>query len=129
MSGVAAAGLLFAMAPAVAAPQSPTTTLVYPPWSHCYGMHRVNQTHLTLRAGFRYKFDDPQGVAALKLAAEDDPASTPRDDDELTVFGVNSGQGLLIYNTSITAIAFYGREGTGVGRVPPPARRRRRSRR
>jgi hypothetical protein len=112
-----AAGLAAGIHPAVA--QTPTTTLVYPPWSHCYGLHRVNQTHLTLRAGFRYKFDDPQGLVALKLAAEDDPQSR-RDDDELTVFGVNSGQGMLIYNTSITTIAFYGRPGSGVGEFRRP---------
>jgi hypothetical protein len=113
----AAAAALLASTPAVA--QRPTTTLVYPPWSHCYGLHRVNQTHLTLRAGFRYKFDDPQGMAALKLACEDDPQSA-RDDDELTVFGVNSGQHMLIYNTSITSIAFYGRSGSGVGEFRRP---------
>src|SRR5262245_23639921 len=105
--------------PAIAAEPAPGTTLVYPPWSHCYGMHRVNQTHLTLRAGFRYKFTNPQGMAACKLAAEDD-STTRRDDDELTVFGVNSGQHMLIFNTSLTAIAFYGREGDGVGQFQLP---------
>lgn len=115
---LAAAGLGLAAPPAVRA-QGPTTTLVYPPWSHCYGLHRVNQTHLTLRAGFKYKFDDPQGLAAVKMKCEDD-VTTPRDDDELTVFGVNSGQNLIIYNTSITAIAFYGREGAGAGEFRHP---------
>lgn len=116
--GFLIAGLVFACgAPPAAA--DPGTTLVYPPWSHCYGLHRVNQSHLTLRAGFKYKFIDPQGMAALKLAAEDDP-STTRDDDELTVFGVNSGQHLLIFNTSITSIAFYGKEGDGVGEFRRP---------
>jgi hypothetical protein len=109
--------LLAGEVPGGAAP--PGTTLIYPPWSHCYGMHRVNQTHLTLRAGFKYKFDDPQGVAALKLAAEDDTMST-HDDDELTVFGVNSGQNLLIFNTSITSIAFYGSGGRGPGEFNHP---------
>jgi hypothetical protein len=104
--------------PALAEP-TPGTTLIYPPWSHCYGMHRVNQTHLTLRAGFRYKFMNPLGMAACKLAAEDDTTSR-RDDDELTVFGVNSGQHMLIFNTSLTAIAFYGREGDGVGEFRLP---------
>jgi hypothetical protein len=74
-------------------------------------------SHLARRV--RYKFDDPQGLVALKLAAEDDPQSR-RDDDELTVFGVNSGQGMLIYNTSITTIAFYGRPGSGVGEFRRP---------
>ena len=113
--------LLVAMASARAAAADPaaTTTLVYPPWKHCYGLHRVTQTHLTLRAGFKHRFDNPQGLAALKLAAEDDTTTT-RDDDELTVFGVNSGQHMLIYNTSLTAIAFYGREGSGTGEFRDP---------
>jgi sugar lactone lactonase YvrE len=113
------AGALVVVQAAIAAAQTPPTTLIYPPWSHCYGMHRVNQTHLTLRAGFGYKFRDPQGMAALKLAAEDDSTSR-RDDDELTVFGVNSGQHMLIYNTSLTAIAFYGREGAAIGEFRQP---------
>src|SRR5262245_6527602 len=112
-------GLAVGLAACTAAAQPPSTTLIYPPWSHCYGMHRVNQTHLTLRAGFKYKFDDPEGIAAVKMACEDDP-STPRDDDELTVVGVNSGQNMLIYNTSITSIAFYGKGGNGVGQFRHP---------
>jgi NHL repeat len=110
------AGLVVAVS---AAAQPPTTTLVYPPWSHCYGLHRVNQTHLNLRAGFRHRFEDPQGMAAVKLDCEDDP-TTPRDDDELTVFGVNSGGGTIIYNTSLTSIAFYGRPGEGAGEFRQP---------
>lgn len=115
--GAGLAFLLCAALPALAQP--PTTTLVYPPWKHCYGLHRVTQTHLTLRAGFRYRFDNPQGICALKLVAEDD-TSTTRDDDELTVFGVNSGQNMLIYNTSLTSIAFYGGEGEGPGEFRHP---------
>jgi len=117
-AGLGAAGLLLAMAAAAAAQPSPTT-LVYPPWSHCYGLHRVDQTHLTLRAGFQHRFDDPQGLCALKLAAKDD-TTTSRDDDELTVFGVNSGQNEIIYNTSLVSIAFYGRAGSGVGQFDHP---------
>jgi hypothetical protein len=105
--------------PGPAGAQPPTTTLVYPPWSHCYGLHRVNQTHLTLRAGFRYRFDDPQGLAAVKMDCEND-TTTSRDDDELTVFGVNSGQHMLIYNSSLTAIAFYGHEGSATGEFRHP---------
>ena len=72
-----------------------------------------------MRAGFSYQFDNPQGVAALKLRAEDD-STTSRDDDELTVFGVNSGQHMLIFNTSLLSIAFYGRQGDGVGEFDNP---------
>jgi hypothetical protein len=82
-------------------------------------MHRVTQVHLTVRAGFRSHFDDPQGLVALKLQAEDDTTSR-KDDDELTVFGVNSGENALIYNTSLTSIAFYGEEGSGIGQFRHP---------
>ncbi len=99
--------------------EAPPTTLIYPPWGHCYGLHRVTQMHLTMRAGFRAKFDDPQGVAAVKMRAEDD-TTTAKDDDELTVFGVNSGQDQIIYNTSLTAIAFYGTSGRGPGQFRRP---------
>jgi len=109
------ASVCLSAAPADVAARS----LVYPPWKHCYGLHRVTQTHLTLRAGFQYRFDDPQGVAAVKLAAEDD-STTRRDDDELTVFGVNSGQHMIIYNTSLTAIRFYGSEGDGIAEFRNP---------
>lgn len=102
-----------------AAPPPPATTLVYPPWGHCYGMHRVTQVHLTVRAGFRAKFDDPQGLAAVKMRAEDD-STTSKDDDELTVLGVNSGQNQIIYNTSLSAIAFYGSAGKGIGQFRAP---------
>lgn len=79
----------------------------------------MTQTHLTLRVGFRHRFDNPQGLAAVKLRAEDDSTSA-KDDDELTVFGVNSGENMLIYNTSLTAIAFYGTSGDGVGEFRDP---------
>ena len=113
-----AAVLLLGSSPAAAA-EAPPTSLVYPPWGHCYGLHRVTQMHLTVRAGFRAKFDDPQGLAAVKMRAEDD-TTTAKDDDELTVFGVNSGQDQIIYNTSLTAIAFYGTTGRGQGQFRRP---------
>ena len=115
----AVGALLLAVGTAAVRADTGSTTFVYPPWQHCYGLHRVTQTHLTLRAGFRYKFDDPEGLAAIKLAAEDDTTTT-KDDDELTVFGVNSGQGMIIYNTSLTSLAFYGSEGNGPGEFRRP---------
>lgn len=115
----AAALLLGLLGSASGASEAPPTSLVYPPWGHCYGLHRVSQVHLTMRAGFRAKFDDPQGLAAVKMRAEDD-STTLKDDDELTVLGVNSGQNQIIYNTSLTAIAFYGEAGNGPGQFRAP---------
>lgn len=93
--------------PPRATAQSKATTLVNPPWSHCYGLHRVTQTHLNLYSGYRKKFRSPQGVAAVKLLSNDAPGR--KDDDELTVYGVNSGNNEIIYNTSLTSIDFFGR--------------------
>lgn len=90
-------------APAEKPPEA--TTLVNPPWSHCYGLHRVNQTHLNFYSGYRKKFRSPQGIAAVKLRANDAPGR--QDDDELTVYGVNSGSNEIIYNTSLLSVDFF----------------------
>ncbi len=97
---------------------SKATTLVDPPWDHCYGLHRVRQMHLDLYSGYRKKFRSPQGIAAVKLDERDEPGR--RDDDELTVYGVNSRAGEIIYNTSLLSIDFYGRTGSGEGEFRNP---------
>ncbi len=66
------------------------TTLVTPPWTHCLGLHKVTQFHLDIYSGYREKFIDPEGLFCVKLVGKDKP-DTPRDDDELTVYGLNSG--------------------------------------
>jgi hypothetical protein len=107
------------------AEQPPATTLVNPPWSHCYGLHRVSQTHLDFYSGYRKKFRSPQGLTALKMEYNDAPGR--KDDDELTVHGVNSGSGEIIYNTSLLGISFFNphegqggalRNPTGIGSNP-----------
>jgi hypothetical protein len=89
------------------------TTLVTPPWTHCLGLHKVTQFHLDIYSGYREKFDDPEGLFCIKLASKDKP-NTTRDDDELTVFGLNSGAGDIIYNKSLTSIGIAGTPGSGV---------------
>ena len=42
------------------------------------------------------------------------------DDDELTVFGLNSGEGEIIYNTSLYEVKIYGERGTGEGQFLDP---------
>lgn len=88
------------------------TTLVTPPWTHCLGLHKVTQFHLDIYSAYREKFNDPEGVFCVKLASKDNPG-TPRDDDELTVYGVNSGACDIIYNKSLTSIGIVGRPGNG----------------
>ncbi|UCF06998.1 MAG: NHL repeat-containing protein [bacterium] len=89
------------------------TVIVTPPWNHCLGLNKVTQFHLDIFSGYREKFDDPQGLFCTKLHCEDDP-QTPKDDDELTVFGLNSGRHTLIYNKSLTSIGIVGGLGRGL---------------
>ena len=95
------------------------STLVYPPFAHTLGIHRARPVHVKLFLAGRTDFDDPQGVAAVKFAAEDDPEHRA-DDFQLTLFGVNSGRGEIIYNSSMQTLAIYGREGSGEGRFRAP---------
>ena len=88
------------------------TTLMPPPWNHCLGIRKVTQFHLDLYSGYSAEFDDPQGLFCIKLDSKDDP-ETDRDDDELTVFGLNSGAHQLIYNKGLTSIGIVGRGGSG----------------
>jgi hypothetical protein len=88
------------------------TTLITPPWNHCLGLHKVTQFHLDLYSAYSTEFNDPQGLFCTKLDSENDPG-TERDDDELTVFGLDSGAHLLIYNKGLTSIGIIGGEGEG----------------
>ncbi len=95
------------------------TTLVYPPFGHCLGIHKVTDFHRFIYLGTRTKLDDPTGIAAVKLRSKDDP-STESDDDELTVFGLNSGRCEIIFNTSIYEASLYGTCGSGTGQFRDP---------
>ncbi|MDZ7303165.1 MAG: NHL repeat-containing protein [candidate division KSB1 bacterium] len=83
------------------------TTLVFPAFLHTYGVRKATAKHLYLFVQNRVKVRDPQGIAATRLDVWDDPKET-KDDDEITVYGVNSGQDVVIYNTSMNMIAIYG---------------------
>ncbi|MCK4512779.1 hypothetical protein KAW64_13625 [bacterium] len=95
------------------------TTLVHPPFGHCLGMHRVTALHLFLYLGASTRFNEPAGIAAVKLDALDDP-STTSDDDELTVFGLNSGECEIIFNTSLANVETYGECGDDRGQFRNP---------
>jgi hypothetical protein len=95
-----------------AASEPRATTLITPPWTHCLGLHKVTQLHLDIYSGYREKFKDPEGLFCTKLACKDDPQN-PRDDDELTVYGVNTGACDIIYNKSLTSIGIVGKPGSG----------------
>ncbi len=105
--------------PAGADDEYAPTTLVYPPFGHCLGIHRATTFHLFVYLGMRTSFDEPAGIAAVKLLSKDDPA-TEADDDELTVFGLNSGRCEVIYNTSLYEVEIYGECGNGRGQFAGP---------
>ncbi len=89
------------------------TTLVYPPVRHA-PLHKATAVHLFAFMALIGRTDitpsDPQGVAAVRLASTDDPQNK-NDDDDLTVYGVNSGQNNIIFNSSMQSIDVY--EGKG----------------
>lgn len=95
------------------------STLVYPPFRHTYGIHKARTPHLKLFLGGRTVFADPQGLAAVKLVRDDDP-DLKLDDFQLTVFGLNSGRGEIIYNSSMQTLAMYGTHGSGEGQFDRP---------
>ena len=78
-------------------------------------MHRVGQRHLDFYSGYRKKFKDPRGVAAVKLAFNDEQGAG--DDFELTVYGVNAGTNEVFYNKSMVSLGFYGSEAVGETRL------------
>ena len=84
-------------------------TVVVPPFKHTFGFYRASKYYLQLFLGPDYDYDDPQGIAAVKLHELDDP-KTRKDDDELAVFAVNSGAGQIVYNIGLTSIKVYGDE-------------------
>ena len=95
------------------------TTLVHPPFSHTLGIHRARPIHLKLFLADRTRFDDPQGLAAVKFDSDDDP-DVKSDDFRLTLFGVNSGRGEIVFNSTMQTLALYGGRGSGEGRFQTP---------
>lgn len=82
-------------------------TLTVPPFKHTFGFYRASKYYLQLFLGYGYDYDNPQGIAAVKLAEHDDP-KTLRDDDELTAFAVNSDRGQIVYNIGLEAVKVFG---------------------
>lgn len=82
-------------------------TLAVPPFEHTFGFYRASKYYLRLFIGPNFDYNDPQGIAAVKLKELDDP-KTRKDDDELTAFAVNSGSGQIVYNIGLTKVKLYG---------------------
>jgi hypothetical protein len=89
-------------------------SLVFPPYLHSYGIRKATPKHLFMLLGASTQFNDPQGLATAMLESRDNPA-VKKDDDEVVVYGVNSGRHEIIYNKSMYALAIYGKKGNGNG--------------
>ncbi len=85
------------------------TTLVFPAFLHTYGIRKATRFHLFLFTQNKVRFEDPQGLAVVRLISWED-STTKNDDDEVTVYGVNSGQNCIIYNRSMKSLGIYGLE-------------------
>ncbi len=87
------------------------STFVYPADGFLpFNLHRATQTIASIYAGC--SFNDPQGVACARLKADQDPKS-PQNDVVVTVIGVNSGAGELLYNVGLKDIRRFGAVGHG----------------
>jgi len=84
------------------------STLVFPQFKHA-PIRKVGKYYLLIYAGTSTKIKNPQGLAVVKLNSRDDP-DVSKDDDEITVYGVNSEDNTIIYNNSLLSIAIYGND-------------------
>ncbi len=100
-------------------PQLHAKSLVPPPYRHSHGITKATPKHLFMFFGPRTFFDNPQGLATAKMIARDD-TTKEGDDDEVVVYGVNSGRHQIIYNTSMWGLAMYGEKGSGRGEFLNP---------
>jgi hypothetical protein len=89
-----------------------STTMIFPPQTHTMGIQKATPELLRTFIGDKVAFNNPQGIAATRLVSWDDPSRTA-DDDELTVYGVNSGANCIVYNTSMQSLDVYYNEEAG----------------
>ncbi|MDM7993517.1 MAG: FlgD immunoglobulin-like domain containing protein [Candidatus Fermentibacter sp.] len=94
------------------------TLLVFPPYGHCMGIYRAGTDQLAMLLGGLVRFDDPQGLACVKLTEWNSPGE--EDDDELAVYGVNSRTGHVIYNANMYTLGLYGGNGAGDAQLSSP---------
>jgi DNA-binding beta-propeller fold protein YncE len=83
------------------------------------GFNRISRFYVNMYLGKGFKMDDPQGLCGAKMVEEDDP-KTGNDDHILTMFGVNSGTGQIVYNVKLIEPRIFGRRGSGDGEFSRP---------
>lgn len=88
------------------------STYVYPSSGFLpFNIHRGTQTMLSLML-HGVVFDNPQGLACALLKSDQDPHDS-KQDVVVTVVGVNSGAGQLIYNAGLKDLKSFGTIGKG----------------
>jgi len=97
------------------------TTLTYPSFWHTpFGIHRGTPFWLKVFLGNRTYFNNPQDLAATKLLVDYGNINKGKDDWQLTVYGVNSGNSEIIYNPSMHSLEVFGKEGVNDGELKNP---------
>jgi hypothetical protein len=97
------------------------STLVYPSFWHTpFGIHKGTPFWLKVFLGTRTYFNNPQGLACTKLLTDYGKINPGRDDWQLTVYGVNSGNSEVIYNPSMYSLGMFGSYGKGDGQLDHP---------
>lgn len=85
------------------------TSLVYPPFKHA-PVHKAGKLHLLALMALIGRTDvvpdEPGGIAGTRLKSTDDPLNI-NDDDDLTIYALNSGQNNIIYNSSMQTLDVY----------------------
>ncbi|MGH7442793.1 MAG: NHL repeat-containing protein [bacterium] len=105
------AALVFGPRHALALPrvEREPSSLVYPDFWHTpLGIHRGTQALLDLLLDGKVRFNDPEGAACAPMLGQ----TGVRD---VTVFGVNSGAGQILYNPDMHSLAMFGTNGGGRG--------------
>ena len=95
------------------------TTLLVPPFTHTLGFNRIGRLYISMYLGRSFKLDNPQGMCGAKMVEEDDP-KTSNDDHILTLFGVNSGSGQIVYNVRLIEPRLFGSLGSDTGQFNHP---------
>ncbi len=103
----------------IAASNESRTCFIYPPFKHTWGVVRGTPAKLFMLVGKRATFAEPLGLCCVRLDCWDDP-KIAGDDDEVTVYGVNSNQNMVIYNKSMFELGIYGDRETGSAKLNKP---------
>lgn len=111
--------LILLLHTAVGGAQYTPSTLLVPPYKITMGYHRASRFYLSLYLGGNFTFKNPQGLTSTLLKMYDD-TTTARDDGNVTLFGVHSGAGEILYNVKFEKLMRYGKPGSGEGEFMNP---------